>query len=146
MAQSLFHPNPSDHSEFWGEGCAAPCLQNEHDGPNLSHTLTGNGALLSVSKSSNSITFISGPLYFYRVIPRFTPPPGYDLARSSLSGISWCHGRGWELKCVAIVPWQCCFISFVVLVSLYLREGKGINFLLHGVNIVDSVVWSFLYI
>ena len=38
------------------------CLQNEHDSPNLSHTLTGNGALLSVSIASRSVTFISGVL------------------------------------------------------------------------------------
>ena len=35
------------------------CLQNEHDGPHLLHTLTGKGALLSISIASNSVTFIS---------------------------------------------------------------------------------------
>ena len=29
---------------------------------------------------------------------------------------------------------------------LHLREGNGVTFLLHEVNIVDSMVWSFLYI
>ena len=57
------------------------------------------------------------------------------------------HWRGRELEIIAIILWQHSLTSLVILICLNLMSqgGKGVTFLLHGVNIMDSVVWSFLY-
>ena len=103
---SVFVPSQSslDQSNSWGEGCRAPCLQNEHDSLNLLHALTGNGALISVSMASRCHFCLWGikSFCFYRVLPISTWPPGSHLASSSLSWVSWCLGRGRELKHVAL--------------------------------------------
>ena len=49
-------------SDSWGEGCRAPCSQQEHDSPNLVHTLIGTGASMFVSMVSRSDTFAYGVL------------------------------------------------------------------------------------
>ena len=86
-----------------------PSSQHEQDGPNLLHTLTVSGTLLSVSIASKFCQYhfwVIGPSCFHMVAARFVQPTGSDLARNPLSRVSLHHGRGRELKCVAIVPWQ----------------------------------------
>ena len=40
----------------------------------------------------------------------------------------------------------CCLLSSWNVCIFHLREGNGITFLLHGAKIMDSMVWSFLYV
>ena len=140
----------SNQSNSWGEGCGMVCLQNEQDSPNLLHTLTKSGTFLFVSIVSKLFIIIPGVLGLFAFIGLYL-----DLfdhlalicqEPSFLSYfVSW---EGRELKCTAIIPWQYSFTSFVILVSwiLHLREGKGTTFLLQRVNMVDSAVWSFLWV
>ena len=113
---SVFDASQSllDQSDSSGEGCGAPCLQNECDGPSLLHTLTGDGVLLSISIATKSVTSISGIMGLLTFIGLYLDlfdPLALILPGALFLGFldAW---EGRELKCVVIVPWQLCFISF----------------------------------
>ena len=141
--------SPLDQSNSWGEGCRAPYLQYEHDILNLSHTFVGTGAFMSTLSSSNTfasrmlglLVFIGLNLFLPDHLVLILPVVCFIRFLVILVGAEiWMH---YQHSMVLSFPvfsssWNPCIF--------HLREGNGITFLLHGVKIMDSMVWSFLYV
>ena len=122
------------------------CLQNEQDSPNLLHTLTESGPFLSVSIVSMLVTVVSGVLGLFVFIGLYLDL--FDHLALILPGALFLG-----LFCVIGGAENCHYsmatllTSLIILICLNLMSqgGKRCYFLLHRVNIMDSVVWSFLY-
>ena len=137
-----------DQSNSWNEGCGAPCLQSEHDRPNLSHVLVGIGGLMSILSSSK--TFESGvlSLLIFIGLNLFLPdhlaliiPVAHFLGfLGILGGVENWNAlpllNGIVVSCL-LSSWQACVF--------HLKEGK-VLLSYHGVNIMDSMIWPFLYV
>ena len=136
-----------DQSNSQGKGCRVPCLQYELNRPKFSHAFFGIGAFISTL--FNSHTFVSGVLglLIFIGLNQFLPDhlvlilPVVCFLRflGILVGVeNWTvlpSFHGIVIFCL-LSSWNACIF--------YLREGNGITFLLHGVKIIDSTVWSFL--
>ena len=97
----------SDQSDSWGKGCRMFCLQNEQDGPNLPHTLTGCDAFLSVSIVSKLVIVISGVLGLFAFIGLYLDLFNHlalILPGTIFLGVILHHWRGRELKHIVIIP------------------------------------------
>ena len=135
-----------DQSKSWGKGCQAPCLQYDHDRPKLSHAFLGIDATMSILfRSDTLVSIVLNLLIFIGLNQWFLPdhlvPILPVVCFLGFLGVL----EGAENWSVTIVPWYHHILSCNAFIFC-LREGKGITFLLHGVKIVDSAVWSLLYV
>ena len=103
-----------------------------------------------MSTLSSSNTFVSGVLglLIFIGLKLFLPDHLvliYQWFTSLGFMASW---EGQKLECVTIIPWCCHFLllSSWNACTFHLRGEMGSLFLLHAIQIMNSMVWSFLFV
>ena len=135
-----FSPSQSslDHSDWFSKGWGTLYQQNMHVAPDCSHTFWGIG-LYDVDAA-----------YIHPVCPQHINSISFNWVKMMVmigllcSNLVWgmlsrsfggpCQGRVWRAQVNVICPLLSSLKAFI----LFLKEGKGVTLLLHGVKMVVS--------
>ena len=131
-----------DQSDWFGKEWGTCCQQNEHMAPDYSHAFWGMHfmmlMLFTFVKSAPSVStwlVLIGLKWWLWLDHQVLTLPGVHLL-GILRGFMGVESGGIQVNVI------CPLLSSLKAFIFFLKEGKGVTLLLHGVQMVVSMVWS----